>query len=80
MISRAQVTLILKLGGTVEGLKNRETEIFGVSNDDAAVAQRRLEDEQLEERTNTDCLVKEQEKVRHGIKVGAYIKVTGVPS
>ncbi|GJY16503.1 hypothetical protein Tco_0386925 [Tanacetum coccineum] len=41
---------------------NRETEDFRVSNDDAAVAQRRLEDEQLEERTNTDCLVKEQEK------------------
>ncbi|GJZ94011.1 hypothetical protein Tco_0666214 [Tanacetum coccineum] len=33
-----------------------------VSNDDAAVAQRRLEDKQLEEKTNMDCLVKEQEK------------------
>nr|GEY52523.1 zinc finger, CCHC-type [Tanacetum cinerariifolium] len=51
----------------------------GVSNDDAAVAQRRLEDKQLEEKTNTDCLVKEQEKKHLGIKVGANITVTGVP-
>ncbi|GJZ61094.1 hypothetical protein Tco_0617231 [Tanacetum coccineum] len=49
------------------------------SNDDAAVAQRRLENKQLKERTNTDCLVKEQEKVHLGIKVGAGITVTGVP-
>nr|GEV30595.1 caffeic acid 3-O-methyltransferase-like [Tanacetum cinerariifolium] len=34
----------------------RKTENFQVSNDDAAVAQRRLEDKQLEEMTNTDCL------------------------
>ncbi|GKB48102.1 hypothetical protein Tco_0898855 [Tanacetum coccineum] len=39
----------------------------------------RLEDKQLEEKTNTDCLVKEQEKVHLGIKVGVNIKVTGVP-
>ncbi|GKF72691.1 hypothetical protein Tco_0208805, partial [Tanacetum coccineum] len=37
-------------------------EVFQVSNDDTAVAQRQLEDEQPEEKTNTDCLVKEQEK------------------
>ncbi|GJR72784.1 hypothetical protein Tco_0085149 [Tanacetum coccineum] len=43
------------------------------------VAQRRLEDKQLEERTNTNCFVKEQEKVHLGIKVGADITVTGVP-
>ncbi|GJR50264.1 hypothetical protein Tco_1400785 [Tanacetum coccineum] len=30
-------------------------------------------------KTNTDCLVKEQEKVHLGIKVGANITVTGVP-
>ncbi|GKF15287.1 hypothetical protein Tco_0056749 [Tanacetum coccineum] len=36
---------------------NREAEVFQVSNDDAAVAQRRLKDKQLEEKTNTDCLV-----------------------
>ncbi|GKF97789.1 hypothetical protein Tco_0293610, partial [Tanacetum coccineum] len=33
---------------------NREAEVFQVSNDDVAVAQRRLEDKQLEEKTNTD--------------------------
>ncbi|GJT74722.1 hypothetical protein Tco_1041447 [Tanacetum coccineum] len=33
-----------------------------LSNDDTAVAQRRLEDKQPEEKINTDCLVKEQEK------------------
>ncbi|GKC87631.1 zinc finger, CCHC-type containing protein, partial [Tanacetum coccineum] len=58
---------------------NRKAEVFQVSNDDAAVAQRRLEDKQLEEKTNTDCLVKEQEKVHLGIKVGANITVIGVP-
>nr|GEU32539.1 zinc finger, CCHC-type [Tanacetum cinerariifolium] len=39
---------------------NREAEVFQVSNDDTAVAQRRLEDKQPEEKTITDCLVKEQ--------------------
>ncbi|GJW05820.1 hypothetical protein Tco_1568243 [Tanacetum coccineum] len=33
-----------------------------VSNDNTTVAQRWLEDKQPEEKTNTDCLVKEQEK------------------
>ncbi|GKA38222.1 hypothetical protein Tco_0730773 [Tanacetum coccineum] len=60
--------------------RDREAEVFQVSNDDTAVAQRRLEDKQSEEKTNTDCLVKEQEKVHLGIKVGANITVTGVPS
>nr|GFA43635.1 zinc finger, CCHC-type [Tanacetum cinerariifolium] len=41
---------------------DRKAEAFQVSNDDTAVAQRRLEDKQLKEKTNTDCLVKEQEK------------------
>nr|GEV38639.1 zinc finger, CCHC-type [Tanacetum cinerariifolium] len=41
---------------------NRKAKVFQVSNDDTAVAQRRLEDKQPEEKTNTDCLVKEQEK------------------
>ncbi|GJW03880.1 hypothetical protein Tco_1562736, partial [Tanacetum coccineum] len=50
-----------------------------VSNDDTAMAQRRLEDKQPEEKTNTDCLVKERENVHIGIKVGANITVTGVP-
>ncbi|GKC44785.1 hypothetical protein Tco_1062507, partial [Tanacetum coccineum] len=56
-----------------------ETRVHGVSNDDAAVAQRRLNDKQLKEKINTDCLVKKQEKVHLGIKVGANIMVTGVP-
>ncbi|GJU99293.1 zinc finger, CCHC-type containing protein [Tanacetum coccineum] len=56
-----------------------EAKVFQVSNDDAAVAQRRLKDKQLEEKTNTNCLVKEQEKVHLGIKVGTNIMVTGVP-
>ncbi|GJT39266.1 hypothetical protein Tco_0939131 [Tanacetum coccineum] len=38
---------------------DREAEVFQVSNDDAAVAQRRLGDKQPEEKTNMDCLVKE---------------------
>nr|GEV15645.1 RNA-directed DNA polymerase, eukaryota [Tanacetum cinerariifolium] len=58
---------------------DREAEVFQVSNDDVVVAQRRLEDKQLEEKTNTDCLVKEQENVRLGIKVRENIMVTGVP-
>nr|GEX95852.1 ribonuclease H-like domain-containing protein [Tanacetum cinerariifolium] len=39
---------------------NRETEDFQVSNDDVAVAYRRLQDKQLEEKTNMDCLVNKQ--------------------
>nr|GEU53548.1 zinc finger, CCHC-type [Tanacetum cinerariifolium] len=58
---------------------NREAEAFQVSNDDVAMAQRRLEDKQPEEKTNTNCLVKEQEKVHLGIQVGANITVTEVP-
>ncbi|GJV72005.1 hypothetical protein Tco_1492000 [Tanacetum coccineum] len=62
-----------------EAQGNREAKVFQVSNDDVVVAQRRLEDKQLEEKTNTDCLVKEQEKVHLGIKVGENIMVTEVP-
>ncbi|GKC34780.1 hypothetical protein Tco_1047164 [Tanacetum coccineum] len=58
---------------------DREAEVFQVSNDDTVVAQRWLEDKQPEEKTNMDCLVKEREKVHLGIKVGANIRVTGVP-
>ncbi|GJZ89880.1 serine carboxypeptidase-like protein [Tanacetum coccineum] len=58
---------------------DREAEAFQVSNDDTAVAQRRLEDKQPEEKTNTDCLIKERKNVHLGIKVGANITVTGVP-
>ncbi|GJS09265.1 hypothetical protein Tco_0366061 [Tanacetum coccineum] len=59
--------------------RDRKAEVFQVSNDDTAVAQRRLEDKQLEEKTNMDCLVKEREKVHIGIKVGENITVTEVP-
>ncbi|GJZ63780.1 hypothetical protein Tco_0620201 [Tanacetum coccineum] len=41
---------------------DREAEVFQVSNDDTAVAQRWLEDKQPKKKTNMDCLVKEQEK------------------
>ncbi|GJV56671.1 hypothetical protein Tco_1457676 [Tanacetum coccineum] len=41
---------------------DRKAEVFQVSNDDNAVAQRWLDDKQPEEKTNTDCLVKEQKK------------------
>ncbi|GJX74752.1 hypothetical protein Tco_0313347 [Tanacetum coccineum] len=36
--------------------RDREAEVFKVSNDDATVTQRRLRDKQPEEKTNTDCL------------------------
>nr|GEV22278.1 zinc finger, CCHC-type [Tanacetum cinerariifolium] len=36
--------------------RDRKAEVFPVSNNDTVVAQRRLEDKQLEEKTNTDCL------------------------
>ncbi|GJS35687.1 hypothetical protein Tco_0534069 [Tanacetum coccineum] len=42
--------------------RDHKAEVFQVSNDDTAVAQRRLEDKQPEEKTNMDCLAKEQEK------------------
>ncbi|GKC26152.1 protein kinase, ATP binding site-containing protein [Tanacetum coccineum] len=41
---------------------DHEAEVLQVNNDDTAVAQRRLKDKQPKEKTNTDCLVKEQEK------------------
>nr|GEW77436.1 retrotransposon protein, putative, Ty1-copia subclass [Tanacetum cinerariifolium] len=48
---------------SIEGAQGDcEAEVFQVSNDDTAVAQRWLKDKQPEEKTNTDCLVKEQEK------------------
>ncbi|GJT91508.1 retrovirus-related pol polyprotein from transposon TNT 1-94 [Tanacetum coccineum] len=58
---------------------DRKAEVFQVSNDEDAVAQRRLDDKQLEEKTNKDYLVKEQEMIHLGIKVGANITVTKVP-
>nr|GEX30439.1 retrovirus-related Pol polyprotein from transposon TNT 1-94 [Tanacetum cinerariifolium] len=59
--------------------RDREAEVFQVSNDDVAVAQRRLKEKQLEEKTYTDFLVKEHEREHLGIKVKASITVTGIP-
>nr|GEU78954.1 hypothetical protein [Tanacetum cinerariifolium] len=42
--------------------EDHKAEVFQVSNDDTAVDQRRLKDKLPEEKTNTDCLVKEQKK------------------
>ncbi|GJW16056.1 zinc finger, CCHC-type containing protein [Tanacetum coccineum] len=72
-------TVKMQMGRSKGAQGDREAKVFQVSNDDAAVAQRRLEDKQLEEKTNTDCLVKEQKKVYLGIKVGANITITGIP-
>ncbi|GJS59220.1 hypothetical protein Tco_0654004 [Tanacetum coccineum] len=59
--------------------RNHEAEVFQLSNDDATVGQRWSQDKQLEEKTNTDCLVKDQEKVHLDIKVGANSMVIGIP-
>nr|GFA90516.1 zinc finger, CCHC-type [Tanacetum cinerariifolium] len=45
----------------------REAEVFQVSNDDTAVAQRRLENKQPEEKTNTDCLRSTQQCTKSGV-------------
>ncbi|GKA06462.1 hypothetical protein Tco_0685686 [Tanacetum coccineum] len=50
---------------------DREAEVFQVSNDDTAVAQRRLEDKQLKEKaTPHECLIKGAGKVTLVIKSG----------
>ncbi|GJY98344.1 zinc finger, CCHC-type containing protein [Tanacetum coccineum] len=69
-----------QLGPGVEARVHGVQDEKRVSNDDAAVTQRQLKDKQPEEKTNIDCLVKEQENVHLGIKVGENITVTGVPS
>ncbi|GKA98516.1 hypothetical protein Tco_0826453 [Tanacetum coccineum] len=71
-----RVWFVVKIHGAQE---DREVEGFQDSNDDVALAQRWLEDKQLKEKTNIDCLVKEQEKVHLGIKVGANIMLIGIP-
>nr|GEZ30428.1 zinc finger, CCHC-type [Tanacetum cinerariifolium] len=58
-IKKLDGNIVQKHGGA-QG--DREAEAFRVSNDDIVGAQRRLEDKQPEEKINTDCLVKEQEK------------------
>ncbi|GKD06814.1 hypothetical protein Tco_1181788 [Tanacetum coccineum] len=57
---------IVQKHGELQGAQgDREAEVYQVSNDDTIVAQRWLEEKQLEEKTNTDCLVKDQEKEYH---------------
>ncbi|GKE01343.1 hypothetical protein Tco_1389326 [Tanacetum coccineum] len=66
-IEKLDGNIVQKHGGSKQvGFKQLglgvETGVHGVSNDDTAVAQRWLEDKKPEEKTNTNCLVKEQEK------------------
>nr|GEU61747.1 zinc finger, CCHC-type [Tanacetum cinerariifolium] len=56
--SRVQVDKRVWFEVELQGAQgNREAKVFQVSNNDAAVAQRWLKNKQLEEKTNTDCLV-----------------------
>ncbi|GJW90800.1 hypothetical protein Tco_0168353 [Tanacetum coccineum] len=62
-IEKLDGNIVQKHEGSKQGAQgDHEAEVFQVSNDDTAVAQRRLEDKQPEEKKNIDCLVKEQEK------------------
>nr|GEX18483.1 hypothetical protein [Tanacetum cinerariifolium] len=65
--------------GQGQGVEVLRESLHRVSNDDTAVAQRRLEDKQPEEKKSTNCLVKEQEKIHHRADVGAIIMKTKVP-
>ncbi|GJZ25376.1 hypothetical protein Tco_0569629 [Tanacetum coccineum] len=59
--------------------RDREAEVFQVSNDDTAVTQRWLEDKQPEENTNTDCLVKEREKdIRSKLNIASPVAANDV--
>ncbi|GKA22054.1 hypothetical protein Tco_0708016 [Tanacetum coccineum] len=65
-IEKLDGNIVQKHGSSKQGSQgDREAEVFQVSNDDTVVAQRWLDDKQPEEKTNTDCLVKEQEKEYH---------------
>nr|GFA28374.1 zinc finger, CCHC-type [Tanacetum cinerariifolium] len=55
---------------------DREVVVFQVSNDDTAVAQRRLEDKQHEEKTNTDCLRSTQQCMKS--VVAKHLGVAGI--
>nr|GFA84244.1 zinc finger, CCHC-type [Tanacetum cinerariifolium] len=56
--------------------RDHEAEVFQVSNDDTGVAQRRLEDKQPEEKTNTDCLRSTQQCMKSG--VAKHFGVAGI--
>ncbi|GJR46050.1 hypothetical protein Tco_1314153 [Tanacetum coccineum] len=77
-IEKLDGNIVQKHGGSKQVMLGSNN-LVPVSNDDTAVAQRRLEDKQPKKKTNTDCLVKEQEKVHLSIKVWANITVTRVP-
>ncbi|GJY47258.1 zinc finger, CCHC-type containing protein [Tanacetum coccineum] len=55
---------------------DREAEVFQVSNDDTAVAQRWLEDKQHEKKTNTNCLRSTQQCTKSG--VAKHLGVAGL--
>ncbi|GJW14491.1 hypothetical protein Tco_0018624 [Tanacetum coccineum] len=79
-LEKVGYTMKMQMGRFKGAKRNREAEVFHVSNDDVVVAPRRLKDKQLDEKANKDCLVNEQLNVHLGIKAGADIMVTGVPS
>nr|GEV19427.1 zinc finger BED domain-containing protein RICESLEEPER 2 [Tanacetum cinerariifolium] len=57
-IEKLDGNIVQKHRGSKLGAQgDHKTKVFQVGNDDTAVAQRRLEDKQPEEKTNTDCLV-----------------------
>nr|GEX99266.1 zinc finger, CCHC-type [Tanacetum cinerariifolium] len=55
---------------------DHEAEVFQVSNDDTAVAQRRLEDKQPKEKTNTDCLRSTQQCMKS--EAAKHLGVAGI--
>ncbi|GJY85912.1 hypothetical protein Tco_0499938 [Tanacetum coccineum] len=75
---RLQATFDIGVGNQdSNGVHRNEQNLFEFEI--PAVSQRRFGGQKLEEKTNTNFLVKEQEKVHLGIKMGANITVTGVP-
>ncbi|GJZ43354.1 hypothetical protein Tco_0590609 [Tanacetum coccineum] len=72
-IMKMRIGRMKEIKGCQGAQRNREAEVLQVCNDDAVVAQRRLEDKKLEEKTNTDCLgakgnVVEKKKVKESMK------------
>ncbi|GJS62688.1 hypothetical protein Tco_0657472 [Tanacetum coccineum] len=62
ILEKEGYTMKMQMGRIKGAQGDHKAEVFQVSNDDVAVAKKRLEDKQFEEKTNTDCLVKEQGK------------------
>ncbi|GKC04562.1 hypothetical protein Tco_0996172 [Tanacetum coccineum] len=79
-IEKLDENIVQKHGGSKQvGFKQLapgvETGVHRVSNDDTVVAQRWLEDKQSEEKTNTDCLVKEKKR---NIRLGGRSRRSGL--